>query len=210
MLAGKVRDFASNGCVFAGREPSFAGKGSLLAGKGRRFAGKCFVLTSKGREFAGKDPGAPITLTMPFDHAQGRRALSIRQPFAELILRGIKTVELRSISTNIIQQRFYIYTPLKRASVDVKTWSRDLAMPDGRLPDWMIELAEQVGMIEPDFDKLSRAIALLPTGVIVGSAVIEKVTQAEGIYRWHLAGAERAKKLRKPAKHPQPVWFKPF
>ena len=32
----------------------------------------------------------------------------------------------------------------------------------------MIELAGQVGMIEPD------ARALLPTGVIVGSAIIEK------------------------------------
>jgi hypothetical protein len=44
------------------------------------------------------------------------RALSIRQPFAELIpsiysgqaLRGIKTVEYRSRSTRIIGQRFFI------------------------------------------------------------------------------------------------------
>ena len=37
------------------------------------------------------------------------RALSVRQPFAELILRGIKTVEYRSRATNIIGERFYIY-----------------------------------------------------------------------------------------------------
>jgi ASCH domain len=37
------------------------------------------------------------------------RALSIRQPFAELILRGIKTVEYRSRPTRIIGERFYIY-----------------------------------------------------------------------------------------------------
>ena len=36
-------------------------------------------------------------------------ALSIRQPYAELILRGIKTVELRSRSTTIIGKRFYLY-----------------------------------------------------------------------------------------------------
>jgi hypothetical protein len=30
------------------------------------------------------------------------------------------------------------------------------------------------------------------------------------VYAWHLAGVERAKKLRKPKGHPQPVWFKPF
>jgi len=47
--------------------------------------------------------------------------------------------------------------------------------------------------------------------VIVGSAVIEKVSHAaEGVYHWHLAEVERAGKLRKPERHPQPVWFKPF
>ena len=38
-----------------------------------------------------------------------RRALSIRQPYAELILRGIKTIEYRSRRTRIIGERFYIY-----------------------------------------------------------------------------------------------------
>jgi hypothetical protein len=54
------------------------------------------------------------------------RALSIRQPYAELILRGIKTLrpcsgqalELRSRPTRIIGQRFHIYASLKRASVE--------------------------------------------------------------------------------------------
>ena len=27
---------------------------------------------------------------------------------------------------------------------------------------------------------------------------------------WHVRGPERAKRLRKPKKHPQPVWFDPF
>ncbi len=71
----------------------------------------------------------------------------------------------------------------------------------------MIELAEQVKLIEPG--------ALLPTGVIVGSAVIEKVTSGDpaendGFYRWHLSHVQRVKTLRKPRGHPQPVWFKPF
>jgi ASCH domain len=39
-------------------------------------------------------------------------ALSIRQPFAELILRGEKTKEFRSRSTNI-RGRVYIYAPHK-------------------------------------------------------------------------------------------------
>src|SRR3954469_15009976 len=86
------------------------------------------------------------------------RALSIRQPYAELILRGIKTVEYRSRATRIIGQRFYLYA--SRSPVARKIWSRDLAMPKGELPEWMIELAEQVGMIEPG--------ALLPTGTLPG------------------------------------------
>ncbi len=128
------------------------------------------------------------------------RALSIRQPWAELILRGIKTVEYRSRPTRIVGERFYIYAS-KGAGKTV--WSRDLAMPGGLPPRWMLELAEQVGMIEPG--------TLLPTGVIVGSAVIANVTPGDdGLYRWHLAEVESAKTLRKPAGHPQPVWFKPF
>lgn len=50
----------------------------------------------------------------------------------------------------------------------------------------------------------------LPRGVIVGSAVIEKVTRGEQFYEWHLGDVQRARKLRKPIRHPQPVWFNPF
>ncbi len=138
-------------------------------------------------------------------------ALSIRQPYAELILRGIKTVELRSRSTTIIGERFYLYASKKKLPVarfQSPVWSDDLGV--GTPPEWMIELAEQVKLIEPG--------ALLPTGVIVGSAVIEKVSQVDSrstgsgqaMYRWHLSHVERAMKLRKPKGHPQPVWFKPF
>ena len=45
------------------------------------------------------------------------RALSIRQPFAELILRGIKTVEYRSRATRMIGERFYIYACKKKLPV---------------------------------------------------------------------------------------------
>lgn len=69
----------------------------------------------------------------------------------------------------------------------------------------MVELAGQVGLIEPD------ALAALPVGVIVGSAVIERVepVPAAGPYRfaWHLGDVERVEQTRKPKGHPQPVWF---
>jgi hypothetical protein len=128
----------------------------------------------------------------------------------------------------IIGQRFHIYAS-KGSGVRVqgsgkKIWSGDLAIPRDELPAWMIELAEQVGMIEPD------ALAGLPTGVIVGSAVIEKCVEHGALlpdpsssltsclrgsvppclYQWHLADIQRARKLRKPSRHPQPMWFNPF
>ncbi len=131
------------------------------------------------------------------------RALSIRQPYAELILRGIKKIEYRSKPTRIIGERFYLYAskgkpPTIAAAKGV--WSRDLTMPgkDGP-PAWVIEMWEMLRRGE------------LPTGVIVGSAVIEAVTLgSEGFYEWHLGGVERAVGLRKPKRHPQPVWFQPF
>jgi predicted transcriptional regulator len=159
------------------------------------------------------------------------RALSIRQPFAELILRGVKTVEYRTRPTRIIGERFHIYASLKKLPVASGQWpvknADNIVVPTQPLSPWMIELAEQVGMIDPD--------AILPTGMIVGSAVIEKVeevasdqlpvasgksrdpsllatnnSQLTTFYAWHLAGVERAKTFRKPKKHPQPVWFNPF
>jgi hypothetical protein len=46
------------------------------------------------------------------------RALSIRQPYAELILRGIKKIEYRSRPTKIIGERFYIYASRKWAGIN--------------------------------------------------------------------------------------------
>ena len=105
---------------------------------------------------------------------QGMRALSIRQPYAELILRGIKTADLRSRPTRVVGERFLIYvckaraTTAAAAAAGAVVWSADLRA--GSPPDfdelsrvaWMIELAEQVRMIEPG--------TVLPTGVILRQA----------------------------------------
>lgn len=52
----------------------------------------------------------------------------------------------------------------------------------------------------------------LPRGVIVGSAVISHCTPlpAAAAWQWHLADVRRIARPRKPARHPQPVWFRPF
>ena len=115
-------------------------------------------------------------------------------------------MEYRSRPTRVIGERFHIYAPLKHATPSAKVWSRDLAVPAPPHapppPLWLLELAGQLRLIEPGTP--------LPTGVIVGSAVIEKVSRVDSVYGWHLAGARRARKLRKPDGHPQPVWFRPF
>jgi len=142
------------------------------------------------------------------------RALSIRQPFAELILRGVKRIEYRSRPTRIIGERFWIYASKGsgfggRGSAKQPITGDNIAVPDAPLPPWMIELAEGLRLWKP---------GELPTGVIVGSAVIERCvpmqraveTGPKTTYEWHLVGVERAAQMRKPARQPQPAWFLPF
>jgi predicted transcriptional regulator len=158
------------------------------------------------------------------------RALSIRQPYAELILRGIKPIEFRSRPTKRIGERFYIYASQQwaegklflegcrvkpeirnqksegnpKSQIRMPNWSTDLAMPGSGPEPWMLELAKMLILKD------------LPTGVIVGTASIKEVVKGpstssgQALYEWHLTDVERVKKMRKPKGHPQPVWFTPF
>lgn len=127
-------------------------------------------------------------------------ALSIRQPYAELILRGEKRIEYRSRPTKLIGQRFYIYAS--------RTWA---GVTHGNGHD--------AAGIE------AGGPGSLPTGVIVGSAIISgcEVAPASCLcgsdsqherlcdqYEWHLTNVKRYKRLRAPRRHPQPVWFTPW
>ena len=153
------------------------------------------------------------------------RALSVRQPYAELILRGIKRMAYRSRRTNIVGERFYIYAPKKVLSVASgqlpAVWSRDLAGAEP--PPWIVELASAMELF---------AGIELPSGVIVGSAVVDRVEHVDSgsliadsrrtlspstihnppstFFRWHLRDVERIARPRKPERQPQPVWFRPF
>ena len=135
-----------------------------------------------------------------------KRALSIRQPYAELILRGEKTVEYRTRPTSIVGERFYIYAagkwPRAKAKTVTGAWSTDLAMPGeaAALP-WLMEMARGLRLFPGD----------LPTGVLVGSAEIaEVVRRDDGMYEWRLAAVERLDEAVRPKGHPQPTWWYPF
>ena len=110
------------------------------------------------------------------------RALSIRQPYAELILRGIKKIEYRSRATKIIGERFYIYASRKWAGVNGHA-SGDVR--EGEAPTGVI------------------------VGTAIVSHVTNGGT-GRTAYEWHLADVERLERPRRPKRQPQPVWFTPF
>jgi hypothetical protein len=118
----------------------------------------------------------------PTAEAQPRmKALSIRQPHAEAIMRGIKDTEYRSGPTKI-RGRIFIYAGLGRYSADDES-----------------VMLDEYGLSEIDSDEL-------PRGVLVGTV---ELFDCDGV-EWYLRNPERADQLLAPKNHPQPVWFHPF
>ncbi len=120
------------------------------------------------------------------------RALSIRQPYAEETLLGLKKIEYRNgrVLDPLIGEKFYIYAARKwPAAKDIKR-----------------------------FCKRRWEKGTLPTGVLVGTARISKCTPVHPSsvslhpfrYKWHLMDVKRLKRPLRPRKHPQPSWFNPF
>ncbi|HEX4150306.1 MAG TPA: ASCH domain-containing protein [Pirellulales bacterium] len=105
-------------------------------------------------------------------------ALSVRQPWCELILLGRKTIECRTRPTNI-RGPVWLYASLGRYSADDEA-----------------EWTEEYGL----------DVAGLPRGLLVGTVEIFHCDGCD----WHLGAPVRLKRPIKPAKHPQPVWFRPF
>jgi hypothetical protein len=78
------------------------------------------------------------------------RALSIRQPYAEKIMLGTKTVEYRSRPTNI-RERIYIYASLQPAD-DGEEWSEFDLSPGDLLTGVLIGTVEITNCSEADGD----------------------------------------------------------
>lgn len=108
------------------------------------------------------------------------RAISIRQPYVEQILRGTKRYEYRYRPTQI-RERVYLYASLGVG--DLKGFKK-LKKAPGELPAGVI-----VGTVE-----------------IVGC----KYFDSFGEYGYELKNPKRFKRNIKPKRHPQPCWFYPF
>jgi hypothetical protein len=61
-----------------------------------------------------------------------------------------------------------------------------------------------------DWEAMKLSPGDLPTGVLIGTVEIVDCTGEPDDYKWHLAKPERANRLLKPKKRPQPAWFYPF
>lgn len=135
---------------------------------------------------------------MPRHHPdRDRLALGVRQPWAELIVRGVKTVEVRSVDTQV-RGPIYVYASKKLAEHPAA----------GRAA------AEQ----ELDVDAL-------PRGVIVGSVELVETAPctaadaraacvprsfAEGQFAWRLRNPERLNEPLTVRFLPYGIWFYPF
>ena len=125
------------------------------------------------------------------------RALSIRQPWAELILLGHKTIEVRSRRAHL-RERVHIYAGLNRIE-----------------PLEEARIAQEYGI---DVDGLPRGV-LIGTVEILGCLPLKQensqaaclpITETHGFYGWLLARPQRAEELVKPKNQPQPMFFNPF
>jgi ASCH domain-containing protein len=125
------------------------------------------------------------------------KALSIKQPWSELILRGDKTIEARSRRTHV-RGRIQIYASLGGVSPEhqarvLETYGVDTSnLPRGLL----------VGSVE--------IVDCRPLSPVDSRAAGFPVDRGTTDFAWVLEKPRRARELIKPDKHPQPVFFNPF
>ena len=113
------------------------------------------------------------------------KALSIRQPHAEAIMRGVKPIDFRPRSTDIRGQ-IYIYASFWRYTTQEEA-----------------EMMKMYGMSDVKCDDL-------PRGILIGTVEIWDCTGKDRDFHWHVRNPQRAEKMLKPTNHPQSIWFDPF
>lgn len=125
------------------------------------------------------------------------RALSVRQPWAELILRGIKTIEVRSRPTNV-RERVYLYASPIRADLAIE---REIKKRHA-IESLGLERGHLVGTVE--------VVDCLPLTTADSPQACFQLTRTAGYFGWRLAKPERCDPPLRPIHRAQPVWFYPF
>jgi hypothetical protein len=129
--------------------------------------------------------------------AAPEKALSIKQPWAELILMGLKKLEVRQVPTDV-RERVYLYAGLGVVDEHGQQRCQELSIDPEILPRGMI-----IGTVQ--------IIGCLPArkGDIEKSGG-DPETPIQGWYTWYLARPRRLKRDLLPKNNPQPGLFKPF
>lgn len=108
-----------------------------------------------------------------------KRAISIRQPWVEQILRGVKNKEFRSTPTNI-RERVWLYASLSPVT-DPREWKK-AGFERGALPTGVI-----VGSVE----------------------IVDCRETAYGDYAYVLRNPKRLRTPLRPSNQPQPKFWRP-
>jgi hypothetical protein len=124
-------------------------------------------------------------------------ALGIRQPWAELILRGIKTIEVRSLGTQV-RGTIYLYTGKQFADLPAaETMLRRHAIDREDLT-----LSRLVGTVE--------IVGCRPCTAVDAEAACVPAELLVGKQAWCLANPVRLEEPLQPRFVPYGVWFYPF
>lgn len=124
-------------------------------------------------------------------------ALGVKQPWAELILRGIKTVEVRSQNTNV-RGPVYLYT--SRRPADIKPAKQ--AMEEHELDPAALTYGRLVGTVDIVDSIPGRDDDAVPSCV--------PASYLRDRYGWHLANPVRFEEPLTVRFLPYGVWFYPF
>ena len=124
-------------------------------------------------------------------------ALTIQQPWAELILRGIKSIEIRSVPVGM-RTTIYLYTSQKLSSIPAAT----AAIRKNNIPLEELSRGQIVGTVDIiDCQPCTRedaAAACVPWKLIKGQ------------YSWKLANPRQFESPLQSPRIPYGMWFYPF
>jgi hypothetical protein len=124
-------------------------------------------------------------------------ALGIRQPWVELILSGVKTIEVRSLPTRV-RGPIYLYASQKLADTPA---AREASARHGLNAD-ALELGAIIGTVE--------IVECRPCRPDDAEAACVPIELLRGQNAWQLASPVRLKVPLKPRFLPYGVWFYPF